>query len=504
MKRFFISLAIAVFAAACSETDTEYSPREHNTQQVSIGATIDSRYDGTNDTRATIDKTDGKASWQNGDRIGVSVASDPSMQTYELSTSDCKMFCGEIAAPSYATGDRLYAAYPADALGSGNHTASFRIESSQDGTLPEPMMTASSAVAAGSGPSNLSLHFRQAGAVLILNTDSQVDLITINAIGGEDIAGTYTYDFNSDAFSCSGAKSIEVTPASQTVFIHMPAIELSKGICLTLTRGTEKMIQSVGSMTLLEAGKAYSLGSLVFCPASVQLGEVKTSYTTDGTVAKTNDIDGSEMRFGTCTFSGISNTMVAETGIEYDGTHIAADRSGKNFTPATLTGLEWKQYTIRAYVKTLDGNIFYSASKDATVTGIPYSAAPPKSDRWTASNTANVHFRDSYVQLGMDGTSTNDPQITLTFNIPETINTVVDVSVNVNSNKAVIWYNPTFTLTVGGNTLFTQQSNKDSKTYNISKNAVLSSGNSSIECKTGVRTRLGGQAQVHSVSVRYQ
>ena len=367
------------------------------------------------------------------------------------------------------------------------------------------MMVATHEVTGGSSAADISLKFRQAGALLMLTTDTKMDRIAVSAIGSEDVAGTYTFDFANGTTSCSGSKSIAITPASTTVFIHMPAVSFSKGLCLTLTSGSQTMIQSYSSITALEAGKAYSLGSLVFKPATVTLGDVSTSYTKNGTVSKTNDIGGSEMRFGECSFSGISNAMVAQTGIEYNGTQAAAERNGKTFAPATLTGLDWTSYKVRAYVKTVDGNTFYSPEKSAVVTGIPYTAAPPKNDKWvTSDNGNNIHFRDSYVQLGMDGTSTGDPQITLTLNIPENIDITLDVSVNVNANRVGIWYNPTFTLSAGGTTVFTQKSDNDSKQYNVSKNATLTSSNGTIQCKTGVRTRLGGQVRVHSVSVKYR
>ena len=166
----------------------------------------------------------------------------------------------------------------------------------------------------------------------------------------------------------------------------MPAVSFSKGLCLTLTSGSQTMIQSYSSITALEAGKAYSLGSLVFKPATVTLGDVSTSYTKNGTVSKTNDIGGSEMRFGECSFTGISNAMVAQTGIEYNGTQVAVDRNGKTFAPATLTGLGWTSYKVRAYVKTVDGNTFYSPEKNAVVTGIPYTANAAELCTWSGGN----------------------------------------------------------------------------------------------------------------------
>ena len=501
-KTSYILLAVCALAASCTKTD-EPATAPRKTEQVSIGATITSGYTSAEGTRVSLDASTGKAAWQNGDRIGIKVASDNTAQTDVLSTEDCLTFCGTIASPAYDSGDRIYAAYPASAISA--KSAVFTVETEQDGALPSPMMVATHEVTGGSSAADISLKFRQAGALLMLTTDTKMDRIAVSAIGSEDVAGTYTFDFTNGTTSCSGSKSIAITPASTTVFIHMPAVSFSKGLCLTLTSGSQTMIQSYSSITALEAGKAYSLGSLVFKPATVTLGDVSTSYTKNGTVSKTNDIGGSEMRFGECSFSGISNAMVAQTGIEYNGTQAAAERNGKTFAPATLTGLDWTSYKVRAYVKTVDDQMFYSPEKSAVVTGIPYTAAPPKNDKWvTSDNANNIHFRDSYVQLGMDGTSTGDPQITLTLNIPENIDITLDVSVNVNANRVGIWYNPTFTLSAGGTTVFTQKSNNDSKQYNVSKNATLTSSNGTIQCKTGVRTRLGGQARVHSVSVKYR
>ena len=425
MKKIsYILLAVCSLAASCTKTDEPAPASPRNSEQVAIGASIESGYETPDGTRVSIDNTTGKTSWQAGDRIGIKVASDNSAQTDMLSTEDCRIFCGTIASPTYGTGDRIYAAYPASAIGSGS--ATFTIDSNQNGTLPQPMMTAVHEVAQGSSAADIKLGFRQAGALLMLTTDTKMDGIVVSAIASEDVAGTYTYDFGSGTAACSGSKSISIVPQSQTVFIHMPAVSFSKGICLTLTRNGERMIQSYSSVTALEAGKAYSLGTLTFKPVGVTLGDVTTSYTNNGAVAKTNDIGGSEMRFGQCSFTGISNAMVAEAGIEYNGKQAPAALNGKTFAPAALSSLSWTTYTVRAFVRTLAGETIYSDAKTAIVTGIPYTAAPPATSSWSTDNAAAWN---SCLILKVSNAYALSPS----FNVPTT-------SINVNTTVLAYAY----------------------------------------------------------------
>lgn len=416
-KTSYFLLAVTILAASCTKNEEPVSEPARRTEQVSIRASIDNEYSSADGTRVTLDSSTGKASWQSGDEISIKVASDNTVGTDRLATEDCVTFCGTIASPSYATGDRIYAAYPATSLTvtASSISATVSIESNQNGSLPQPTMIATSDIATGSSVENITLNFKQSGALLILNTDTKMDEITLSAVGGEDVAGIYTYDFGSGSMTCSGSKSINVTPTSAVVYIHMPAISFSKGLCLTLTREGEKMIQSYSSISTLEAGKAYSLGTLTFKPVGISLGDVRTSYMNNGSVEKTNDIDGSQMLFGECSFTGISNAMVAEAGIEYDGTQAPATLSGKTFTPAALTGLEWKSYKVRAYVKTVDGNIFYSPEKDAAVTGIPYTAAPPTTSSWSTGNAADWQ---KCLRLNVSQAHALSPS----FNIPTTLN----------------------------------------------------------------------------------
>ena len=94
-KTSYILLAVCVLAASCTKTD-EPATAPRKTEQVSIGATITSGYTSAEGTRVSLDASTGKAAWENGDRIGIKVASDNTTQTDVLSTEDCLTFCGTI------------------------------------------------------------------------------------------------------------------------------------------------------------------------------------------------------------------------------------------------------------------------------------------------------------------------------------------------------------------------------------------------------------------------
>lgn len=411
MKRSFLTLAtIALSVISCNENstdatlpdDTQKPVEERITEQISVDATMPGTYSSADGTRAVIDAASGKTSWETSDMFGIKTKSDATTIVDCLSTTDGDIFSGEIAAPQYGQIDEyLYAAYPKECLLSDGTatTAVFEIPANQTGEFPTPIMIASTCLESCISSEDISLHFKHANAILMVTTDQIVDRIEIETLGGEKIAGTYTYDFATDCYTLSGASDkITVVPNSTTAYISIPAVSLSGGICLTLTKGSQTMVQSYSNVTELKSGGFYTIPDVVFTPIAVGL-DIKTSYS-----EKANEgdySDGSTIYLGnTATITGINSKMLSSVSLKYRGQNISGttqegpiessrEGGGKSITltqTAKTLGFENRgSYDILADITTVTGQTYQVTVGHAILTGLPYEADWRSNDynNWT-------------------------------------------------------------------------------------------------------------------------
>ena len=161
----------------------------------------------------------------------------------------------------------------------------------------------------------------------------------------------------------------------------------------------------------------------------------------------------------------------------------------------------YKNYTVSNYTAyTLTGNVAFdgvtrSAAKTVYITGIPYTAQPPKQADWSGSAE---QWNADYVRL-------HKHTITKTFYCPENINVKVG---QIASARQHTW-GTTYKLICSGVTLKTLNTSwmstvEDNATYD----SVLKSSDATIKCESSSGSPdaviEGTHAKVRSITVRYR
>lgn len=197
----------------------------------------------------------------------------------------------------------------------------------------------------------------------------------------------------------------------------------------------------------------------------------------------------------------LSNSNYADirsSSITFNSTSIGSfNISSKDFgNDANCT--EWKSYPFHVQM-TFDG-VSDEASVDCHITGLPYTAAPPTSTEWEASN--NVNFRSDDVRFGNGGGS---GYITFSnLHIPANVN--VSVSAKIDAYGAPV--NTTSYIEVGGSRIFECTSNSGAFNYRTvtledTKSGTLTASNKTVKAGTtyGLGTTRG---HIYYINISYR
>ena len=362
--------------------------------------------------------------WEANDKIGVHIVSTNETATFAVSElsddAQSARFSSIIDEP--AATDSYYAFYPATTEVSGTNV-NFVIPAETEGAGAPYLVAAAEGVAM----SDVNFTFKPVTALLELTLGFDADKVIIESSNGEHLAGILTYNCANGALTQpSTSTSITLTsPVAGTHYLYVPEVSLAKGYKVTVVRGDQQMIKSVGYNTgkNFVAGEVSSLTISSFEAVSVSLCDVYTNYTlyTRGD-SSANSTDGHTIFFsGKCSFTGISNTLVEEVGVYYGSTKITATRSGKEFTVSNVTNVAQGSYNVYAYVKA-NGVTYKSAVTAAHITGLPYSISfgdTANPSGWTCSNTIiTKNLLGSMNQFGFAGGEAY--AISPKFNIPST------------------------------------------------------------------------------------
>ena len=329
--------------------------------------------------------------WEANDQIGVHVASTGETATFvvkELS-QDGKQATFRAIIDEPAAIDSYYAFYPSTSTVSGSE-AIFNLPAETTGA-GAPLLVASNQEVV---MNQVALNFKPVTAILELTLGFAADKVVIEGNNGEALSGECKFNFADGSVSYpTGAASLTLTsPLQGANYLYLPAVELSKGYKVTVWVGEQQMVQSVAYATgkSFKAGEVSTLAINEFKPVTVNLCDVVTSYTlyTRGD-SSANSTDAYTIAFnGSCSFSGISTTLVEECGVYCGSTKVVGTRSGKEFTVTAATGVAKGAHSVCAYVKA--GGVEYkSAATTAYITGLPFSqeleGANPTG--WSCSNT---------------------------------------------------------------------------------------------------------------------
>lgn len=383
MKKFSILAASILAIVGCAKNADFDNVTTRNRVEMTVSATQNM----SETSRVAFNGAITDMIWEANDKIGVHIVSTNETATFAVSElsddAQSARFSSIIDEP--AATDSYYAFYPATTEVSGTNV-NFVIPAETEGAGAPYLVAAAEGVAM----SDVNFTFKPVTALLELTLGFDADKVIIESSNGEYLAGILTYNCANGALTQpSASTSITLkSPVAGTHYLYVPEVSLAKGYKVTVVRGDQQMIKSVGYNTgkNFVAGEVSSLTISSFEAVSVSLCDVYTNYTlyTRGD-ASANSTDGHTIFFsGNCSFTGISNTLVEEVGVYYGSTKITATRSGKDFTVSNVTNVAKGSYNVYAYVKA-NGVTYKSAITAAHITGLPYEAA--FNDANTATST---------------------------------------------------------------------------------------------------------------------
>lgn len=173
---------------------------------------------------------------------------------------------------------------------------------------------------------------------------------------------------------------------------------------------------------------------------SIASHTIRSSYNNNGTVAKTNDLNGDKIYAA----AAINDAYAAENLIEsatlhYGGNTLAIDAKGSEFSTENIA---YQQYSnCYAEIELKNGYKFTTQSYTINVTGIPYSInfTDGSPAGWATNNTSKY---DNYLQL-VHGTAWI---ISPRFIVPETCD--ITTTINAGAYRTTGTYNPNIYISI--------------------------------------------------------
>lgn len=218
----------------------------------------------------------------------------------------------------------------------------------------------------------------------------------------------------------------------------------------------------------------------------------------------------------TVRIAGISNAILNNNNYTFTVTPSGFTNSLKSstngvYTYNNTTADTWQAYTLSASVS-FDGVTANTGNKTVHITGLPYTAAPPKnsgSHAWSeVKGGSKIGWNNDYVALGDGGTSTADPTVkSPEFYLPAAINVTASAAGTLHTRQVLFYYRATLTMYVGGGSIWSQESPQKSTTpanFNPVLNTSFSGSNNYLQFSTDARTEMSGYAYISSVSAQYR
>lgn len=219
----------------------------------------------------------------------------------------------------------------------------------------------------------------------------------------------------------------------------------------------------------------------------------------DGTtknITQANACENNKIYAPTVTVTGISDALIEKYGLTSTFNNVTKEKS-KTAVFADYTVSELKSYDLSASATFCGRTI--NAAKTVHITGIPYTANPPKQDNgWSKKNGGVDWGYNDHVRLG-NGTA-GEQRISKSFYVPGN----VDVSAYVKADTHGSVVGTTFTFNIGGQGKITSSvSGTGDKSTDTTVSGTLTTSNSTIECINSYGMGLT-HTKVYIVTVNYR
>lgn len=225
-----------------------------------------------------------------------------------------------------------------------------------------------------------------------------------------------------------------------------------------------------------------------------------------GDINGANSVPNAETIYDAGASWGISSSLMSNSNYTKSMKMFLGDTEKASQTPTTnsytlgeIANLTtWQAYTVKAVV-TFDG-VTVEATKTHHITGLPYTAAPPKdsgNNPWTRNGNSaqsTVSFESEGVTFS--GISQSPSMTSPMFHVPADINVAVASSI-----KKTGLISTNYQVAIGGTNVISQKCS--ATTYSLNGNGTLTSANNNVTCKS-TYTVVGPKVIVYSVSLSYR
>ena len=225
---------------------------------------------------------------------------------------------------------------------------------------------------------------------------------------------------------------------------------------------------------------------------------VYSSYSNNGAVAKTNNINGNELRASVAlSDSYIQSNYVQSATLTY-GSASASMTAGKEWSGTVANGA----YNTSIKVVLKNGYTLTSPSYTTHVTGIPFTmTTSSNADGWTTSGSVNWNTNGG-VRLGYYTTGT--VYITKSFHIPAALTVKVSSNGIVNGTGSLWKEENTVTVTVGSTTVVSKtQDGKSEASWSCSNaSASMSSSSNTVKVNSSYNLQ-DAKVVVKALTIQY-
>lgn len=209
---------------------------------------------------------------------------------------------------------------------------------------------------------------------------------------------------------------------------------------------------------------------------------IQSSYSKNGSVEKTNNINGTELQVT----ASLSDDYVAKNLVSTAQAVYGSTTSNISLGSTSKFSLALGQHNCYAKVTLANGYVCATPSYTTYITGIPYTLNVTANDgTWTSGGNVNWNT-DGGVRLGKNQWNTGDAYISRTFHIPADLTVKVTANGTVNGTGSVIKIENTATITVGSTTVVskTQNGNSSSNWSCSGASASMSSSSNTVRCNS--------------------
>ena len=240
---------------------------------------------------------------------------------------------------------------------------------------------------------------------------------------------------------------------------------------------------------------------------------IQSSYSKNGSVEKTNNINGTELQVT----ASLSDDYVAKNLVSTAQAVYGSTTSNISLGSTSKFSLALGQHNCYAKVTLGNGYVCATPSYTTYITGIPYTLNPAANDSWNAwtpNSNGNVAWnQSSSVRIGYNlssWTASTDTSIEKSFYLPTNTTVVVNSTGTVTGSGSKSWIvdsriNTTFTLSVSGSTAYSVSSTDGGTEQSYSsgnKSVIMTSSNPVVKLHNSYSTATGC-TKVKTLTIKY-